>query len=173
MVLTGCTLGAPENNPGGGAINIDTVPLTALADRRPAPAVCGQTIAGDELCLADLADRPVLVNFWGSWCGPCAREIPELVALGDDYGDALSIVGVNEQDTRVNARSFERDQGVDYPSWFDEGAVIAAQFGGIAPEALPSTILLDAEHRVAVTLLGAVSRGQLEPYLQALTAETP
>lgn len=168
VLLGGCTLGVAENTPGGGAININSMPLIAPDDREPAPEVCGETIDGDRLCLADLPATPVLVNFWASWCGPCAREVPALVALADDYGDAIQVVGVNEEDTRVNARSFERDQGVDYPSWFDEGAVIAASFGGVAPEALPSTILLDGEHRIAVRLLGAVSRAQLEPYLDEL-----
>ncbi len=168
VFAAGCTLGTQENNPGGGAINIDTVPLIAAADRDDAPDVCGETLAGEDLCLADLAGTPVLVNFWASWCGPCAREIPELVAVDADYGEELALVGVNVQDTVVNARSFERDQGVTYPSFHDEGAVIAAAFGGIAPEALPSTILLDADHRVAVRLFGAVNRSQLQPYLDAL-----
>jgi thiol-disulfide isomerase/thioredoxin len=171
VMLSGCTLGTQENNPGGGAISIDTVPLIAEDEREPAPDVCGETLQGDPLCLEDLAGTPVLVNFWGSWCGPCAREIPELIGVAEDYGDDLQVIGVNEQDTLVNARSFERDQGVNYPSLFDDGAVIAAQFGGIAPEALPSTILLDAEQRVAVRLFGAVRREQLQPYLDALTSD--
>ncbi len=170
VILNACTLGVAENDPGGGAINIDTVPLIDESDREAAPDVCGETIAGDELCLADLPQTPILVNFWASWCGPCAREVPELVALADDYDGRVEVVGVNESDTRVNARSFERDQGVDYPSWFDKGAVIASQFGGIAPTALPSTILLDGEHRIAVRLLGSVSRAQLQPYLDQLTS---
>ncbi len=168
VFLAGCTLGTQENNPGGGAINFETVPLIAADDRDPAPQVCGQTVDGADLCLADFSGMPVLVNFWGSWCGPCAREIPELVAVADEYSDRLQLIGVNEQDTLVNARSFERDQSVNYPSWFDDTAEIAAAFGGIAPEALPSTILLDREHRVAVRLFGAVSRAQLQPYLDAL-----
>ncbi len=168
VLLAGCTLGTQENNPGGGAINIGTVPLIPAAERDPAPTVCGPTVDGDDLCLADSAGMPVLVNFWGSWCGPCAREIPELVAVAEEYDGRLQLIGVNEQDTLVNARSFERDQSVNYPSWFDDSAEIAAAFGGIAPEALPSTILLDRDHRVAVRLFGAVSRDQLQPYLDAL-----
>lgn len=170
LLLAGCTLGVAENTPGGGAINIDTVPLIDAADREAAPDVCGETLDGDDLCLEDFAGTPVLVNFWASWCGPCAREVPELVDVADAYAGEVHVVGVNTQDTRTNARSFERDQDVDYPSFFDPGAIIAAEFGGIAPSALPSTILVDADGRTAVTLLGAVSRAQLEPYLAELTA---
>lgn len=171
VALAGCTLGAPENNPGGGALGINDFPLIAQGDREPAPDFCGSTIQEETLCLADLPDHPVLLNFWASWCGPCAREMPALIATAADYGDQISVVGVNEQDSRVNARSFERDQQVTYPSLFDEGAVIAAQFGGIAPEALPSTILLDAEHRVAVRLFGERDQAQLASYLDELTTE--
>lgn len=176
LLLAGCTLGPRENLPGGGAINIGTVPLIDVADRAPAPEACGQVVAGPavqeaDLCLADLGGGPTLVNFWASWCGPCAAEVPELIDVAANYDGEVELLGVNLQDTATNARSFERDQQVTYPSLFDRGAAIAAAFGGIAPEALPSTILIDGEGRVAVRLFGAVTGDILEPYLDALLAE--
>jgi thiol-disulfide isomerase/thioredoxin len=167
-LLPACTLASPEAGLPVGAINIDTVPLVAEADREPAPDVCGETTGGDQLCLADFAGTPVLVNFWASWCGPCAREIPDLVAVSEDYEGRLQVLGVNVQDTLTNARSFERDQGVGYPSLHDQGAVITSRFEGVAPQALPSTVLVDDQQRVAVRLFGAVRRDQLEPYLEEL-----
>lgn len=172
LLAGGCTLGAPEDAaPGGGVINTALVPLIPPEEREPAPEVVSETTAGEPLALADFAGRPVLVNFWASWCGPCATEVPELVEVAAEHGDEIAVVGVNVRDSRSNARSFERDQGVTYPSFFDDAAAIAAAFGGIAPEALPSTILLDAEHRIAVRLFGAVTRSQLEPYVEDLLAE--
>ncbi len=171
-LLAGCTLGVAENEAGGGALGVEAFPLIAAADRDDAPEVCGSTTDEEDLCLADLAGTPVLLNFWGSWCGPCAREIPDLVAIEERYRGQVAVIGVNEQDTLVNARSFERDQGVTYPSWFDDGAVIAAAFGGIAPEALPSTILLDADHRIAVRLFGLRTEAEFRSYLDDLLAET-
>ncbi len=171
VVLTGCTLGTNENIPGGGAINIETVPLIEAADRAAAPQSCGTTLQDEELCLPDLVGSPTLVNFWASWCGPCATEAPHLVDIADAYEGQVDLVGVNVQDSATNAQSFERDQQVNYPSIFDDDASVAAAFGGIAPEALPSTILIDAEGRVAVRLFGAVSAVTLEPYLDALLAE--
>lgn len=171
LLAPACTLGAPEAGGGGGAINVGSVPLLAIADRTPAPDVSGETLDGRPLALADLEGRPTLVNFWASWCGPCAREIPELVEVAAAFDGQVHLLGVNVKDSHANARAFERDQGVTYPSLFDPAATIAAQFGGIAPEALPSTILLDAEHRVAVRLFGAVTAAQLRPYLDELLAE--
>lgn len=172
LLAAGCTLGVAENEAGGGALGAERFPLIDVAEREPAPQVCGMTTAEDELCLDAYAGTPVLLNFWGSWCGPCAREIPDLVAIAERYGDDVAVVGVNEQDSLVNARSFERDQGVTYPSWFDDGAVIAAAFGGIAPEALPSSILLDADHRIAVRLFGLRTEAEFASYLDELVAET-
>ena len=139
--------------------------------REPAPAVSAETLDGDELALADL-DGPVVVNFWASWCGPCVDEAPDLRNLHDAYADkGLHIVGVNVRDRATNAKRFEDDFGIPYPSWLDPAAEIAARFGGIGPAALPSTIILDAEHRVAVRLFGAVTFHQLQSYVEPLLEE--
>lgn len=172
VLLPGCTLGLGEAEAGGGVRNPGGADLIPVADREPAPDVCGETTEGDALCLAELAGTPTLVNFWASWCGPCAAEIPELVDVDEAYGGQVALVGVNLKDSLVNARSFERDQAVTYPSLYDDTSAIAGAFGGIAPEALPSTILLDDQHRVALRLFGAVTRPQLEPLLDELLVES-
>lgn len=173
VAAAACTLGIGEVEPPGGAVNDRLVPLIAPAERDEAPEVAGETVQGQPLALADFAGDPTLVNFWGSWCGPCAREIPELVQIAEEYDGRVQVLGVNARDSRENAASFERDQGVTYPSLFDPPAAIAAQFGGIAPAAFPSTLLLDREHRVAVRLFGAVTASTLRGYLDDLLAERP
>jgi thiol-disulfide isomerase/thioredoxin len=146
--------------------------LLPPGDREPAPPVVGETLDGAELALADLDGGPVLVNFWASWCGPCIDEAPELRDLHDAYAaEGVHVVGVNVRDRATNAQRFERDFAIPYPSWQDPAAEIAAQFGGIGPAALPTTIILDDEHRVAVRLFGSVTFTQLREHVDALLAE--
>lgn len=142
----------------------------AEADRVPLPDIAATTIDGEELALADL-DGPVLVNFWASWCGPCKEEAPHLNALAEQYGDQLTVLGVNTRDPDlVNAQTFARANGLAFPSLFDPDQAVAAAFGDRGPVGMPTTLLLDAEHRVAVRFYGAVRARDVVPHLAEVGA---
>lgn len=170
VLVAGCSLGAASGE-GDGFVSADGTTDFAPVDRQPAPDVVGPTLDGSSLALGDL-DGPVVLNFWASWCGPCAQEAPHLAAVAEEFGkDGVEVVGVNVRDTVANAQSFEREYGISYPSWDDESAQIASQFGALGPAGLPSTVLLDRDHRVASRLFGAVTARELAPRLQALLTE--
>jgi thiol-disulfide isomerase/thioredoxin len=171
LLTAACTGAGGQEGGVGGFVDRTGRSVIAVEDRQPAPTVVGETLEGEELALADL-DGVVVVNFWASWCGPCAREAPHLRAIADEYRErGVHILGVNVKDRPANARSFERDFQINYPSLFDEAATIASSFGGVGPAALPTTMLLDVEHRVAVRLFGAVTAQQLSGHLDELLAE--
>jgi thiol-disulfide isomerase/thioredoxin len=160
LLLAACTAQGPSTNT-----------LLASQDRRAAPDVVGETLEGETIALADLG-TPTVVNFWASWCGPCVAEAPELAAVAQRYADdGVDVVGVNVQDSVTNARRFEADLDIPFPSWFDPSSQIAAAFGGVGPTGLPTTLVLDAEGRVAARLFGAVTAPQLHGYLDPLLAE--
>ncbi len=172
VLVAACSTGT-VTDPDAEFVPGDGTSLYAPADREPAPPVVGRTLEGRRLALADL-DGPVVVNFWASWCGPCAEEAPHLAAIAREYRDrGVHVVGVNVKDQPANARSFERDFAVPYPSWYDEAATIAASFGGVGPGALPTTIVLDRRHRVAARMFGAVSAAELGIHLEQLLDGRP
>ena len=164
FAATACS-GTAQGSAGSGFVAGDgTTGIIAAAERKPAPRVEGVTLDGEQLELTDLPG-PVVINFWASWCGPCAKEAPALRNVARAYSGRVSFVGVNVKDQPAAARRFEQDFKVPYPSWEDQAASIAASFGGIGPAALPSTIVLDEEYRVASRLFGAVDEPQLSAQL--------
>ena len=170
VALTAGCSGTLQDATAGGFVAGDGSATIAAEDRAAAPEVSGTTLDGESLSLSDL-DGPVVVNFWASWCGPCVKEAPALRNVAKAYEGRVSFVGVNVKDEQAAARNFEQDFRVGYPSWEDEAATIAASFGGIGPAALPSTLVLDAEHRVAARLFGAVTEPQLSAQLDAILDE--
>lgn len=142
-----------------------------VGERPAAPEISGASLQGEPVDVADL-DGPVVLNFWASWCGPCVSEAPHLAAISAQYADrGVHVIGINLDTSETNARTFERDHEIPFPSIHDPSKRIASAFGRQGPAGLPTTIILDSEHRVASRLLGAVTARDLAPRLNALLGE--
>ena len=130
-------------------------PAGAVADPA-APSfslpVLGQS--GQKVSLADYAGRPLIVNFFASWCEPCKQETPLLAKFYRSEHGRVAIVGLDENDVQGSAITFTRHEGVGYPVGFDP-AVIAASAYGVA--GLPQTFFLNAKHRIVDRIFGAVT----------------
>jgi thiol-disulfide isomerase/thioredoxin len=127
------------------------------AERRPLPAFRGQTLTGDSLDLGSLRGRPLVLNFWASWCGPCRAEQAALELANRRLGErGVRLVGVNIRDDRGAAASYLEEFEVGYPSLFDRPAVLPARLGALGPQAPPHTLVVDAEGRVAARVFGAL-----------------
>jgi cytochrome c biogenesis protein CcmG/thiol:disulfide interchange protein DsbE len=110
-------------------------------------------------------DKPVIVNFWASWCGPCQQETPLLARWYKQQHGAVSLLGLDENDNSGKALAFAASKGVTYRLGFDPRTQVAAAYN---VSGIPQTLFLDASHRVVLHLYGAVTEADLARGLKLL-----
>jgi thiol-disulfide isomerase/thioredoxin len=115
--------------------------------------------------LGQLRGVPVVVNIWGSWCGPCLKEAPELARVAREFEGRVQFLGVDINDLRVPAANFIRRFGWPYPSVFDPPGAIRDALGLVGQ---PHTLVFDAAGRRTLTHAGAITTRQLRTELQKL-----
>jgi cytochrome c biogenesis protein CcmG/thiol:disulfide interchange protein DsbE len=115
--------------------------------------------------LATLKGKPLVVNFWGSWCPPCRDEAPHLAELAREYDGTVQFLGVDIVDDKPSAREFILEFDWPYPSIFDPRDTIRTELGLIGQ---PITIVYDAEGRTAWTKVGATDADELREHLEAV-----
>jgi cytochrome c biogenesis protein CcmG/thiol:disulfide interchange protein DsbE len=135
----------------------------------PAPDFVLADLDGNPLRLEDLRGRPVIVNFWASWCGPCVEEFPLLVnATVAHQGDGLAVVGIVFRDRSEAAREFMARVGAAWPAAMDPGDAVAARFGIIGP---PDTFFIDRTGIVVGRQIGQLSAADLQRGLSQILGE--
>ena len=137
-------------------------------------ALSGESLLdpGSTVGLGNFAGRVVVLNIWGSWCGPCRVEAPDLQFVAQQTAaDGVSVLGVDVRDDRTAAADFVRDRGITYDSVFDPPGRTLAALRGYPRNTVPSTIVLDRQHRVAAVYLTTVRVPELIPLVQRLAAE--
>jgi peroxiredoxin/predicted small secreted protein len=177
LVLTGCATGegAVDVNNGGEFRFVEGTPRGEVIppdDRATAPEFSGTLLDGAEFSSTELAGDVAVVNFWGSWCAPCRVESPEFQEVYADVRDSgVQFLGINVKDTAQLARAFEENFGIEFPSLDDPRGEVALAFRDYPASAIPSTIVLDDESRVAAVYTGAVDQADLRAVLDLLMAE--
>lgn len=134
----------------------------------------------DKACTRSLdvvpfAGRVVVINIWGQWCGPCRAEVAQLQQVYDTTrGLAVSFLGIDVRDNnRQAAQDFVNDRHVTFPSIYDPAMRTLIAFGGKYPTTvIPSTLVLDRQHRVAAVFLRELLAGDLQPVVTRVAYET-
>ena len=141
-------------------------PALRVGDRAPDFALAD--LNGEPVRLADYAGRPVLVNFWASWCLPCVEEFPLLAAALDEHADiGLVVIGIVYRDRSEAARAFADQIGADWPLAMDPGEAVARAYGVYGP---PESWLIGPDGRVVSRQIGPYSAEELEAQLSQFPA---
>jgi thiol-disulfide isomerase/thioredoxin len=175
LLVSACTGGGTSG--GGGDTNFvmgdDGIATVKKGERDAAPDLSGKTLEGQQLDVSSYKGKIVVLNVWGSWCAPCRAEAPNFEKVHKDLqGKGVQFVGINTRDTKAaNALAFEKELGVTYPSLYDPTGKLMLRFkkGTLNPQAIPSTLVLDRDGKIAARSLAALSeeklRGMIDPVL--------
>ena len=166
LMIAGCSL--MRSSPANASAAVGTT-IFPSGQRPLMPAVSGRTLTGQELRLAAEHGHVVVLNFWGSWCTVCQQEAPALsVAARQFKPSGVQFVGVDVEDNTASAKAYMQHYGMAYPSLNDPGDLIAAEFNQLIPiSALPSTLVISPDGKIAGRVIGAASVQDLRRLIKA------
>ncbi len=132
----------------------------AAREGRAAPDFRLKSLRGDPVVLSALRGKYTLVNFWASWCGPCRGEAPDLEALATQHAARITVLGVNQQETASDARSFAEQFSISYPLALDTTGEVSEAYR--VGRGLPVSFLVSPEGVVVKTFLGRLTAADIE-----------
>ena len=150
-----------------------TTTIVAESERQAAPDLTGTTLAGEPFALSDHLGEVVVLNVWASWCAPCRAEAEDIQAVSSELEDqGVQFVGLNTRDSQAAADAFVDRFGVTYPSIVDtDGSRQLLFHETLPPAAIPSTLVIDRQGRVAGRAIGEVDRSRLLGMIEPILAE--
>ncbi|MGI8436303.1 MAG: TlpA disulfide reductase family protein [Chthoniobacterales bacterium] len=167
ILALGLLLGSCFLAPASFADETSAQPIANTGTNRVAPGWELKNLEGKPVKLSDFKGKVVVLNFWATWCPPCRREIPDLVALQKQYaGKGLVIVGVAmDEGGPATVKPFVEKMGINYPVVMGDQKTAAA-YGGI--EVIPTTFIIDKTGRIAAVRQGGADRAAFEEEIKPL-----
>ena len=173
LALTAC--GSKEPAVGSGFVAGDgSLVVIDQSQRQPAPDITGTTLDGKPFSLAALRGKITVLNVWASWCSPCRAEAPVLEKVWQEQqGKDVQFIGLDTRDSDTSALTFIKKFGITYPNVIDRDGALQLRFSGtLPPQAIPSTLVVDANGKVAARALGKVSESTLLGMIEAARKTT-
>jgi thiol-disulfide isomerase/thioredoxin len=177
-LLAACSTGpdAVDVNNGGEFRFVAATPsgeVIPADERATAPEFSGILLGGGAFSSEELSGDVAVLNFWGSWCGPCRVETPDFQEVYADVRDeGVQFLGLNVKETSEQfALAFVDRFGIEFPSLYDPRGEVALAFRDYPANAIPSTIVLDRDQRVAAVYTGEVAQDDLRRVLDLVLRE--
>nr|WP_300148548.1 TlpA disulfide reductase family protein [Propionicimonas sp.] len=171
VLLAGC--GSAPTSTAGFVAGDGTLTVLPVDQRTSAPIISGTTLDGTPWSSATRSAQTVLVyNVWGSWCSPCRSEAPALVAASRRTAGKATFVGLNTRDLdKAAPQAFVRSFEVPYVNLYDPDGALLLKFAGQLPaNAIPSTLLVDPQGRIAARIVGETTEATLVGLIEDLAA---
>lgn len=132
-----------------------------------APDFILQTLDGKEVRLSELKGKGVFLNFWGTWCKPCEKEMPYMENQYSKYKEKnVEILAVNIGESDLSVSTFVERHGLSFPILMDRKSVIVDLYN-IGP--IPTTILIDAEGKIVDSITGTMTEQDIINHLTAIS----
>ena len=157
------TVAGEENNNNGTTENTNQPEDTSSESKNLAPNFTVYDMEGNEVNLTDFFGKPIIINFWASWCGPCKMEMPDFNEAYETYKDEIEFLMVNMTDgsreTIEVASSFIAESGYTFPVYYDTDYSAAITY---SVSSLPTSYFLNAEGELVTYARGAIDGATLE-----------
>ena len=167
IALTSCSGGGTSSSQESFVSGNGSVTYIKAASRIQAPVLAGMTLSGTNYSYA--LGRVSVVNVWASWCAPCRAEIPTLIALSKKYSE-VTFIGILTRDNPPTAEAFARRFKIPYPTLIDDAILIGFK-GSLPANAIPSTVVIDKNGKVAGRISGEITVASLSDLIEKVSAE--
>tara|TARA_A100001037_G_scaffold223188_1_gene201068 strand:+ start:45839 stop:46468 length:630 start_codon:yes stop_codon:yes gene_type:complete len=133
---------------------------------KPAPDFSLNLFDQEEILESSTIEKPMVINFWASWCAPCIEEAAILQSVWDNYKkDSVEFIGINIQDSNKSAKAFINSNGINYINGFDQDGIITIEYGVIG---MPTTFFVNKEGIVEAKWVGSIPDFVLDSWVKDL-----